>query len=546
MSAPSSTLLVRGAVLPHETSPTGLSAPADLSIVDGTVTQVAPSGAMRVPAGVRVLDAAGRVAMPGFVDAHVHGEAAVLDEDVQHAMLRQGVTSIVVGQDGVSFAPTADPSHPDGDARPDAGRWAAGYFAAINGDHPTFSGGGIAELLATYDGTTPINVATLVPHGTVRYAVTGNADRPASADELARIVALTEQAFDDGACGVSTGLEYVPAAYADEAELVAVARVAAARGLPHVSHMRGYEDRAGTAFAELMRIASASGVGTHVSHYHGPAAELASYVDDALARGLDVTFDSYPYLRGCSILSMVALPTWLPVADRERAVRMLGDPAVLDRLHREHFPGLADLWERVTMANVPGPLRWSEGLSLPAVAAELGLSPAQAAVELLVSSGLRAGCVFAQPPTNSAESVRALLRHPAHVGGSDAIYGGGMPHPRGWGTFARFLAEHVRVRGDWTWSEARHHLSTRPAARFGLAGRGRLVPGSVADLALVNPDEVQDVATYDAPRRPAVGVEDVLVGGVRVLRDGHLTGELPGRALRPEGRRAPEREGTSP
>ena len=546
-----SALVVRGArlVLPDG----GPSAPVDVTVRAGRVEGVAPAAAT-APAGVDVLDADGRLLLPGFVDAHVHGEAAVLHDDVQLAMLRQGVTSVVVGQDGVSYAPSPRPGAQAVDGGPaasrlhDAAAWASGYFAAINGEHPTFRGGSVGDLLATYDGTTRVNVGYLAPHGTLRYAVLGAAARPATPAETDRMLALLASALDDGALGLSTGLEYVPATYADEAELVALARALAARGLPHVSHMRGYEDRAGPAFAELVRVARASGVATHVSHYHGPAAELLGYVDDAHAEGLDVTFDSYPYLRGCSILSMVSLPTWLPIADVDATVAALADPAVLERLHREHFPHLADLWPRVTMAAVPtgpagaapGPvedLSWTEGRTLPDVAARLGLSLAETAVRLLVATRLRASCVFAQPPTNSPESVRAMLRHPAHVGGSDAIYapvgGGGRPHPRGWGAFARFLAEHVRTLGDWTWHDAVTHLSARPAARFGLAGRGAVVPGAVADLALVDPDRVRDEATYEDPRRPASGVDDVLVAGARVLRDGALTDALPGRPLRP-------------
>ncbi|WP_435736762.1 amidohydrolase family protein [Cellulosimicrobium sp. PMB13] len=530
-------LVVRGARLPAVDG--GFSGPVDLALAGGRVRSVAPAGrAAAVTDGARTLDADGRLALPGFLDAHVHGAAAVLDDDVQRAMLRQGVTGIVVGQDGVGPAPSPP------DAAYDAHRWAGAYFAAIDGEHPTFPGGSVAELLATYDGTTRVNVGYLAPHGTIRYAVLGPEARAATPAELDRMVALLGAALDDGALGMSTGLEYVPAASADEDELVALARVVAARGLPHVSHMRGYEDRAGPAFAELVRIAHAAGVATHVSHYHGPADELLGYVDDARAAGLDVTFDSYPYLRGCSILSMVSLPTWLPIADPDATVAALRDPAVLDRLHREHFPGLVDLWPRVTMAAVPTgaaeDLAWTEGLALPDVAARLGLSPADAAVRLLVATRLRASCVFAQPPTNSPESVRALLRHPAHVGGSDAIYaplgGGGRPHPRGWGAFARFLAEHVRTLGDWTWHDAATHLSDGPARRFGLADRGTLAPGAVADVALVDPDRVQDEATYERPRVPASGVDDVLVAGVPVLVDGALTDATPGRPLRP-GRR---------
>ncbi|MCB7137123.1 N-acyl-D-amino-acid deacylase family protein [Cellulosimicrobium marinum] len=544
MSSTSAPLLIRGARVPLPDG--GFSPPQDVQVVGGRVAAVGPSGAA-VPAGVRVLDAGGRLALPGFVDAHVHGEAAVLDDEVQLAMLRQGVTGVVVGQDGVSFAPSpADAPH-------DAYRWASAYFAAINGEHPAFRGGSVADLLATYDGTTRVNVGHLAPHGTIRYAVLGPQARAATPTEVDAMATVLAAALDDGALGMSTGLEYVPAAYADEAELVALARVVAARGLPHVSHMRGYEEKAGPAFAELVRVARASGVATHVSHYHGPTAELLGYVDDALAAGLDVSFDSYPYLRGCSILSMVSLPTWLPIADPDATLAALRDPAVLDRLHREHFPALTDLWPRVTMAAAPtgGPdgapgedLAWTEGRTLPDVAARLGLSPADTAVRLLVATRLRASCVFAQPPTNSRESVRALLRHRAHMGGSDAIYapvgGGGRPHPRGWGAFARFLAEHVRTLGDWTWHDAVRHLATAPARRFGLADRGTLVPGAVADVVLVDPDRVQDEATYESPRVPASGIDDVLVAGVRVLADGALTDATPGRPLRPAPRTAPD------
>ncbi|WP_125774112.1 N-acyl-D-amino-acid deacylase family protein [Antribacter gilvus] len=519
-----SAVLVRGVRLPQ---PDGsLSGLVDLHVVGGRVALVTRAGGASPREGERaasggVLDAGGRLALPGFVDAHTHAEAAVFDPEVQLALLRQGVTTVVTGQDGVSFAPSDASTY----------AWAAGYFAAIDGEHPTFRGGSARDLLATYDGATPVNVAYLAPHGTLRHQVLGTAQRPATDHELTRLVALLERALDDGACGLSTGLEYVPAAYADERELVALARVAAARGLPHVSHMRGYEEKAGPAFAELVRVARASGVATHVSHFHGPATELAGYVDDARADGLDVTFDSYPYLRGCSILSMVSLPTWLPVADRAATVAALRDPAVRDRLG-PHFEGLAALWPRVTFASVPGPLAWAEGRTLPDVATRLGLSAPDTVVEVLVSTELRASCVFEQPPTNSAESVRALANHPAHLAGSDAIYLGGRPHPRGWGAFPRFLTTHV-ASGDWTWWDAVEHLSGRAARRFGLAGRGSLVPGSVADLVLVDPGAVRDLATYEAPRVPASGIEDVLVAGVPVLTGGALTGATPGGGLRP-------------
>lgn len=521
---------VRGVVLPR---PDGsLSGPHDVLLDGGTVRSVEPSSARRPG---RVLDAGGRLALPGFVDAHVHGGSAVLDPAVQHALLRQGVTSVVTGSDGVGYAPSSA----------EGAAWAARYFAGIDGTHPRFDGGSMAGLLATYDGATPVNVAALVPHGTLRRTVMGTAQRPAAAAETEEMVALARQGFADGAVGLSTGLEYVPAAWAHEDELVALLAVAAEHGLPHVSHMRGYEERAAPALTELFRLAAATGVATHVSHLHGPAEPIVAMLDDARAGGLDVTFDSYPYLRGCSILAMVALPTWLPLADPDATLAALDDPEHAGRL-RAHLAGLDELWPRVTLAWVPGldPREGDvAGRSLVDVAARWGVPPSDAALRVLRASRLRASCVFAQPPTATAQSVRVLAGHRAHLGGSDAIYqpvgahaGDGRPHPRGWGAFARFLAEQVRTTGDWSWHDAAEHLSARAARRFGLAGRGRVAPGACADLVLVDPATVTDRATYDAPRTPAVGIDDVLVAGVPVLAAGELTGARPGRGLRPTAR----------
>ncbi|NUU24043.1 MAG: D-aminoacylase, partial [Streptomycetaceae bacterium] len=301
--------------------------------------------------------------------------------------------------------------------------------------------------------------------------------------------------------------------------------------LPHVSHMRGYEAAAAPAMTELLAVARASGVATHVSHYHGPGDELIALVDDARAQGLDVTFDAYPYLRGCSILAMVALPRELDDPDLDRTLDALTDPRVRARLAAETDPGL---WPRITLAHVPAEdFAWAEGMRLTDAARTAGAGPAAFCAELLIASRLQASAVFDQPPTNSDASVRALLRHPAHIGGSDGIYIGGSPHPRGWGAFARMLARHVVELGDWTWEQAVVHLSAHPARRFGLADRGLVRTGMAADLVVVDPAAVADRADYGDARRVADGVDDVLVAGVPVLAGGALTGHTPGRPLRP-------------
>ncbi|MGR6997539.1 hypothetical protein ACU686_04530 [Yinghuangia aomiensis] len=255
-------------------------------------------------------------------------------------------------------------------------------------------------------------------------------------------------------------------------------------------------------------------------------------VDGARASGLDLTFDAYPYLRGCSILAMVALPRDLDDPDPDRTLDALGDAAVRARLAAETDP---DLWPRIVLAHVPADdFAWAEGLRLTEAARKAGSSPAAFCAELLLATRLQAGAVFDQPPTNSDASVRALLRHPAHIGGSDGIYIGGSPHPRGWGAFARMLARHVVELGDWTWEQAAVHLAAHPARRFGLTDRGLVRTGMAADLAVIDPHAVADRADYGDARQVADGIADVLVAGVPVLAGRRPHRAHPGPSAEPE------------
>ncbi len=474
------------------------------------------------------IDAQGRVAFPGFIDSHVHAEGALFDPEVQRALLRQGITSVVLGQDGVSFAPS-----PAG-AEFDAAAWAGNYFAAINGAAPQgFSGGSVRDFLDVYDRTTPVNVGYVIPHGTVRYAVKGGGPGDATDAEIAEMVALVEEGLLDGACGLSTGLEYTPAKFSSTRELEAILGVVARSGLPHVSHMRGYESAAVTALDELRALAEATGVHTHVSHLHGPFDEISVALDAFTRAGLGLSFDTYPYLRGCTILSMLALPSWLPVADVDATLDALADPSIRQRLHDEHLSSLEDLWPRVTLAAVPGVYSWAEGVQLVDVAERMGVSAAHCLVELLIASRLKASAVFAQPPTNSPESVESFAHDDRHVAGSDSIYQGGHPHPRGWGTFANYVKTYVAERKSWSYADAVEHLAARSARMFGFSDVGEVAVGRIADIALVDIAAVEDRATYESPRVDAVGVDDVIVRGRVVLRDGELTGELAGRPLIP-------------
>ncbi|GIH26217.1 N-acyl-D-aspartate/D-glutamate deacylase [Acrocarpospora phusangensis] len=465
-----------------------------------------------------VVEAGGRYVLPGFVDCHSHGDGVIFEKNVQLACLRQGVTSVLFGQDGLSFAPVRQKA---------TFRYVRRYFAAINGGHPAVEGPvSVGELLGGYDKAVAVNAGYLIPHGTVRFDVMGAAERAADPEELAAMRGIVERGLSEGAVGISSGLEYAPGRYADARELADIC--AALNGRPYVTHMRGYGAQAGVGMAEVVEIARLSGAAMHVSHFHGPSADLLPLVADARAQDVDLTFDTYPYLRGSTILGMVVLPPWVPAADIEQAIAVLA--AEGERVKRE-WAGV--VWERLTLAHAPG-FEWAEGLTLPEAAERHGTRVEEFCRLLLIETRLEAGCVMTRPDEGPSgdESMRAIMRDPGHTGGSDGIHVGGHPHPRAYGTFARYLGRHVRELGDLTWEQAAVHLASHPARRFRLPDRGLIRPGQIADLIVVDPATVTDTATYQDPRSPATGIDDVLVAGVPVLRDGRLTGATPGRALR--------------
>jgi N-acyl-D-amino-acid deacylase len=498
---------------------------ADLAVRGARIEAI---GAVPAEPGDSVLDVTGRYLLPGFIDAHTHADAAVFLPDVQRGLLRQGVTSVVAGQDGVSYAP--------GD-----GTYGASYFAAINGLHPTYAGGGVADLLSSYDGSTPVNVGYLVPAGTVRHQVRGFAPGRATPDELTAMAELVKVGLDEGALGLSTGLDYVPNAYAATAELIELCRPLARAGALYVTHMRGgYEHNSGAGVAEVAEIALATGVSVHVSHYHGPSGLLLDLVDDLAARGVDMSFDNYPYRRGCTVLAMPILPTALLDGPNAEVATRLRDPSVRADLLDSWFPLLekdpdvGPEWpDNFTIAHVAAPAYdWAHGLTVRAAADRAGVAPAAFSLDLLAASRLEVSVVMKVRDQRPYDDLARLITHDRQVVGSDGVYVGAHPHPRAWGTFAKVLRVFTRERGDLSWAEAAVHLSGRTARRYGLSDRGRLRPGYVADIAVVDPETVADRSRYEDPRREATGIDDVFVGGRQVLAGGELTGVNAGRGLR--------------
>jgi N-acyl-D-amino-acid deacylase len=521
----------------------GTGSPWYLGDVGVQGRRIAAVGRLAGEAAARVVEADGQVLCPGFVDAHVHGDAVMLGDPAMEAAVRQGVTTFVIGQDGIGFAPASEPTM----------AYMRDYFAALNGFHDLgYDWHTVAGYLARFDERTAINAAFLIPHGCLRCEAMGLEERAPTGAELARMQALADQGMREGAVGFSTGLDYIPCLYADTEELIAVARAVAPYGGIYVTHQRSYGERVAEAVAETLAIGERGGVAVHISHYNGPADVLLPLIDAGRARGADVTFDSYPYLAGCTIMGMVCLPD---------AMQQGGIPATLDRLREPATRRELARWlespryplEEMRIAAVFQPEnKRFEGLSPLEAAhaagkeAEGPLPIADFLCDLLIAERMAVCLVVHDARRRGEEDLRRIMAHPAHMAGSDGIYTGGKPHPRGWGSFARYLGVYTRRvpaqaergfsgAGVYTLEEAVRHLAAHAARRHLLRDRGLLWPGFAADLVLFDPDTVIDRATYEDGARFAAGVSHVWVNGRLVLDDGRLTGATPGRSLRGPG-----------
>jgi N-acyl-D-amino-acid deacylase len=496
---------------------------ADVAVLD---TMIAAVGNLEGAQAARVLDATGLYVTPGFIDAHVHGDLMLLADPVHLPALRQGVTTYIIGQDGCSFAP-GSASTLDYMRR---------YTAGFNGNPPEVISDwtSVDEYLTRFDRNVALNIAYLIPNGNVRIEVMGHDARAATDDELLAMKRLVREGMDAGAVGLSTGLDYLPSRHADAREIAALCEAIAPDDGVYVTHMRAYGQNAAIGMDEVYRIAHAAKVAAHVSHYNGPADILLPLVDQGLAQGLDLTYDTYPYLAGSTILSMVALPAWVQEGGNEATLERLADPSVRKQLETDWFPLPTQFpLEKIHLAMVADESwRWAEGKTVTDAARQAGLSACDFICDILVSSGLAVGVVNFRANDRTEADVRAILRHPSHMAGSDGIFLGGFPHPRGCGAFARYLGYHTRTLRDYSWPEAVAHLSSHAARRFRLTDRGLLRPGFVADLAIFDPIAVTDRSTYASGKTLAEGVRHVVVNGSLALRDGEPTGATPGRALR--------------
>jgi len=499
--------------------------PGALSIIGGRIESI---GTVPSNAGDIDFDCGGRILMPGFIDVHSHADGLLFREDIQLALLRQGLTTVIGGQDGVSYAP--------GD-----GQYASEYFAAVNGEHPSYRGRTVAELLASYDHATRLNFAYTVPAGTVRFEVMGWESCPADAEQLRQMQELIAGGLADGAVGLSSGLDYVPGMFSGTQELTALcAPVALAQSI-YVTHMRGgYEANSAKGLGEIAEICRRTGVRAHVSHFHADPDLVIRLMAQLSSQAVDVTFDAYPYVRGCTLLGMPLLPPWLAAKSVDEIIQDLANSDTRDTLRTSWFPevemnaSLGPEWpSMITLSHIAAPdYNWAHGMTIAEASDRSGRDAIDFSLDVLLASRLEVNAVMAVRHHRSAEELGRILAHGAHMGGSDGIFVGAHPHPRAYGTFGRYLSEYVQNLGTYTWPSVAIHLSARAADRFQLGDRGRLIEGYMADLVLVRAEMVTDNSSYEFPLELTTGIDDVFVSGVQVLADGALTAHLPGLGLR--------------
>ena len=474
----------------------------------------------------RVIDATGHVVCPGFIDLHSHAGLTILGEPHHDPKVRQGVTTELIGIDGISHAPFKSA---------DELRRYIWLDSGLNGYPPEPADWlSVADLLGRYDNAVAINIAYILGNSPVRIWSVGWNDRPATGAELEDMKAVVREAMQEGAWGLSTGLDYPPGAYADTDELVALSEEAARHGGFYHTHTRASLLSRGllAPWEEALEIGQRSGIPVHLTHYRQSAEGVGSHLDylglveDARARGMDVTFDCYTYPYS-GTTPTIGLPHWAKDGGPERLMEALRDPADRARMKAEIAP---DRLENNWLTNFTRPENKAyEGMLLTDIADMRGQDPRDALFDLLIEENL--GISTVGLGTNP-ETLHAFVSHPAGMIASDAILFGEYPNPRSYGCFPIVLAEFVRAQKHLRLPEAIRKMTSFPAQRLGIPDRGLLRDGFKADIVVFDPATVKTHATREDPRQYPVGIDYVIVNGRVVIDRGENTGALPGRSLR--------------
>ena len=522
----------------------------DVVILGGSVVDGTGAAAYRADVGVkgdaiaaigdlsqaqtrRVISAVGLTVAPGFIDTHTHSDAVLLLDPQHAAGLRQGITTEILGQDGLSYAPLSAENY----------RLNRRYLAGLLGEPPEdLDMSSVAAFRSHYHNKTAINTAYCIPHGAIRLETVGFYDKPLTGDALDKAKRLIREGMEQGAVGLATGMSYFPNAWSDTDELVELCKVVAECGGVYVTHLRDVNTERGFGggdVPEALEIGRRSGVKVHFSHYRtqpetaGRVAERVELIDKAKAEGVDCTLELYPYPTGSSY----------PIRYLPSAANDGGPDALMERLRdSDERRRMIDYMRQrpndlalAVFTHLPNN-RHLEGMSLRDAAAQRGASPEETLFDLLIDEKLQVGYRGAPPDSVAvwrqvSRDCVELLSRPDYMVGSDSIHVGGMPHPRAYGCFPRFLGRLRRSFGMLTLEGMVQRMTDNPARRFGLSGRGRIEQGAFADIVVFDAERIIDNATYDDPCQFPAGIPYVLVNGRVAVDSERCTGTMAGRAI---------------
>ena len=479
---------------------------ADIGIKGDTIVRIARN--ISDPAA-RVIDVGGAIVAPGFIDTHTHARRGLSQTPTAANYVRQGVTTVIEGPDGSSPVPLAP------------------FFAEL-------------EKLQK-----SVNIGAFIGQGSIRSNVIGSGNRKATPEEIAKMEGLVEQGMREGALGLSTGLFYVPGTFTPTEEVIALAKVAGRYGGIHTSHQRDDAAKVLDSVRETIAIGEQGGLPTQVTHHKvigkanwGRSVDGLRLIDEARARGVDVTSDQYPYTASSTSISSALIPAWALEGGQQAQRARFDDPVMREKV----LVGIAGLIRDERGGGDPKNVQFANGgfdpslngKTLADATTKRGLTPPiEHAAETTLWIVQQGGCqgIF---HAMSEDDVVRIMRHPGTMIASDGevpAFGRGNPHPRSYGTFARVLGVYVREKGVLTLEDAVRRMTSFPAARIGLQDRGILRPGMKADIAVFDPARVIDRATFDAPHQYAEGFLWVVVNGQPVFDGKDMTAARPGRVL---------------
>lgn len=522
-------LLIRGGTIVDGSG--SLPFAADVGVVKDTIRAV---GDLSGTIAEQIIDAAGQIVCPGFIDIHTHSDLTLLRYPRAESRTRQGITTEVVGNCSYSPFPVTKQSWDFMAPRLGASTEQSCPWEGVAGYRDFLNQLGVG-----------VNVVPLVGHGSIRIAAMGMEDRAPTPDELDTMQRLAATEIEHGAFGFSTGLTLAPSSFSETEELVAISRAVAAKGGFYATHSRLWAGWHYRAVEEAIEIGRRAKLPIQISHqtivdprYYGSAVRIVEMMEQGRAEGIDVLYDVYPYVAGGTGADQL-LPDWALEGGEQAMLARLRDPVTRRSIRSDAEPGwfrgIPWVWERVQIASLPGEMSEFVGCSMAVAADQLKLDPLDAFLHLIDVQDNRFDVVVFN---RTEEDVQYFLAHALAMIGSDGASmaperdgGASKPHPRYYGTYPRILGRYCRDLAIMPLAEAVRKMTSAPAQRLGLKDRGLLRPKMKADIVVFDAATIRDCATFDDPHQYPEGVSYVAINGkVAVTSTGH-TGALPGKVL---------------